>query len=86
MTVKTFLTTLFLTLCAAVTAVAQTTFQEGTQITTEDGVVSGKPYLFYYVGNNSAYVKASDNSFNATAGDLDATDASIFSGNYFRYS
>ena len=76
---KAKITLLFITLAGCVSAFAQTTtYQQGTQITTQDKLVSGRPYLFYYVGNNSAYVKATESYFQAQAGDFNATDETIF--------
>ena len=43
-------------------------------------MISGKPYLLYYVGNNSCYVKAieGNNYFKALAADLALTDEAIY--------
>ena len=43
---KAYLTTLLLTLCGALGTHAQT-IRQGAQVTAEENVVSGKPYLLY---------------------------------------
>lgn len=60
---------------------AQTSLNRGAQVTSEGNVVSGKPYLLYYVGNNnSCYVKASAelNHFKVEYNDLSITDEAVF--------
>lgn len=70
---------LFFVLLGTVTSFAQS-LQQGAQITSQANLVSGKPYLLYYVGNNGCYVKAIENNdyFKALAGDLVLTDEAIY--------
>lgn len=80
MTIKTFLTTLLFSFAGVGMSYAQGSLQRGTQITTEENMVSGKPYLLMYIGNNSCYVKAieGNNFFKALAADLALTDEAIY--------
>ena len=75
-------TLLFFLLMGTATSFAQS-LERGDQVTTESAVVSGKPYLLYYVGNNSCYVKANAdyNYFKALASDLVLSDEAIY---YFK--
>ena len=79
MNIKPILTTLSFVLLGMVAAFAQN-YQRGAQITSESNVVSGKPYLLMYIGNNSCYVKAieGNNYFKALAADLVLTDEAIY--------
>lgn len=54
---KFIVTTLCLALSGVLSGQAQT-IEKGSQVTTKNSMVSGKPYLLYYVGNNGCYVKA----------------------------
>ncbi len=81
MKLKLFITSLFLTLSGTVFTYAQT-IEKGSQVTAENNMVSGKPYLLYYVGNNGCYVKAvtvsGNEVFKALAGDRAVTDEAIY--------
>ena len=79
MNTKTFLTTLIITLFGTILSSAQS-LQRGDQITTQESLVSSKPYLLMYIGNNSCYVKAieGNNYFKALAADLVLTDEAIY--------
>lgn len=58
MNIKRDIVTLLSVLTVCLTGNAQTTITRGTQVTTEANVVSGKPYLLYYLGNGNCYVIA----------------------------
>lgn len=74
-----FLLNVFLAVFVANNTVCAQELQRGNQILTEDDVVSGKPYLLYYVGNgNSCYVKAKADYFKAEWGDNTVSDEAIF--------
>ena len=81
MNYKILLATLLITLFGIRHADAQT-IRQGSQITAEGNMISGKPYLLYYVGNNGCYVKAVTVSekevFKALAGDRAVTDEAIY--------
>ena len=70
---------LFFALMGTVTSFAQS-LQQGAQITSQENLVSGKPYLLYYVGNSGCYVKAIEGNdyFKALAADLVLTDEAIY--------
>ena len=78
---KLFITTLFLALSGIFSTHAQT-IGGGSQVTAEDNMSSGKPYLLYYVGNNGCYVKAvtvnGNEVFKALAADRAITDEAIY--------
>ena len=76
---KTYLATILLTLCGTLISPAQD-IQRGNQVTTEESVVDGKPYLLYYVGNNSCYVRAieGNNYFKALAGDRVVSEDAVY--------
>jgi sialidase-1 len=82
---KTFFLTFVLLFTISLLTFAQSTYRQGDQITTEENLVSGKPYLLQYIGNNSCYVKANNDNtyFKALAGDLTITDEAIY---YFKGS
>lgn len=86
---KGFLSLLFITLWGTISSFAQNDLpptpsergvERGAQITSESNLVSGKPYLLYYVGNNGCYVKAMEGNdyFKALAADLVLTDEAVF--------
>lgn len=81
MNYKIFLATLFLTLSGTLLADAEETLLQGVQVTTEEKLVSGKPYLLYYVGNQaSCYVKAGSelNYFKVEPNDKLISDSAVF--------
>lgn len=81
MNYKIFLATLFLTLSGTLLADAEETLLQGVQVTTEEKLVSGKPYLLYYVGNQaSCYVKAGSelNYFKVKPYDTLISDSAVF--------
>lgn len=74
--ITTFLMLLTLLIGAGATAQAQNSVTRGSQITSENSIVSGKAYLIYYVGNGSsgylkdtgsAYTGKDDNTPNESA-------------------
>ena len=80
---KSFLSTILAILIGSFTALAQgtPTLVQGNQVKTEDELVSGKPYLLYYVSNSKGcYVKANSswNYFQVSDNDKTITDEAIF--------
>ena len=63
MNIKTILSTLFFTLSGTIVSQADT-YLQGAQVTSENNLVSGKPYILYYVSNSTGcYVKTETNDF-----------------------
>ena len=79
MNFRTTLATILLTVCGTLITQADN-IRQGAQVTAAENLVSGKPYLLYYVGNNGCYVKAIDgnNYFKALAGDNVITDEAVY--------
>ena len=72
---------MFLLMVGTATSFAQETILRGAQVTKESDLVSGKPYILYYVGNQaSCYVKASSGYtyFQIAPDDNTISDEAIF--------
>ena len=81
MTIKSLFSTLFLLMVGTAAAFADVTILQGAQVTQESDLVSGKPYILYYVGNKeSAYVKANSNNtiFSVTPNDVNLNGDAVF--------
>lgn len=80
MNIKTILSTLFFLIVGTLITFADETILQGAQVTQESDLVSGKPYILYYVGNKTGcYVKAKENNFQINEDtDKDITNEAIY--------
>ncbi len=75
---KLFLSLFLLVAGASASLFAQTAVSVGSQVTSEENLVSGKAYLVYYVGNgNSAFMKDTGSVYTGKD-DTDATENAVY--------